>query len=125
MEKKENTEVLDDTFIAAARDYRMLLDKDYPLDASLKLVGDRYRLSHNGRMMLYSCLLYTSDAADDLLCVVLGCCRIIKKNKISTDNTQMITTPQNNIYTVYPMTSMQLLSHFPVTYSPLHTYFFT
>ena len=27
----------------------------------------------------YTCLLYTSDAADDLLCVDLGGCRIIKK----------------------------------------------
>jgi len=35
------------------RDYRLLLDKEYPVDASLKLVGDHYRLSHNGRMMLY------------------------------------------------------------------------
>ena len=26
-----------------------------------------------------ACLLYTSDAADDLLCVDLGCRRIIKK----------------------------------------------
>ena len=57
MEKKENTEAFDDAFIAAARDYRMLLDKDYPVDASLKLVGDRYRLSHNGRMMLYRGIL--------------------------------------------------------------------
>ena len=30
-----------------------------------------------------SCLLYTSDAADDLLCVDLGGRRIIKKNKVS------------------------------------------
>ena len=30
---------------------------------------------------LDSCLLYTSDAADDLLCVDLGGCRIIKKKK--------------------------------------------
>src|SRR5450756_1904785 len=30
----------------------------------------------------YSCLLYTSDAADDLLCVDLGGRRIIKKKKI-------------------------------------------
>ena len=29
----------------------------------------------------YSCLLYTSDAADDLLCVDLGGRRIIKKKK--------------------------------------------
>ena len=27
------------------------------------------------------CLLYTSDAADDLLCVDLGGCRVIKKKK--------------------------------------------
>ena len=27
-----------------------------------------------------SCLLYTSDAADDMQCVDLGCRRIIKKN---------------------------------------------
>ena len=34
---------------------------------------------------LYTCLLYTSDAADDLLCVDLGGRRIIKKkNKIDT-----------------------------------------
>ena len=30
----------------------------------------------------YACLLYTSDAADDLLCVDLGGRRIIKKKKI-------------------------------------------
>ena len=29
----------------------------------------------------YTCLLYTSDAADDLLCVDLGGRRIIKKKK--------------------------------------------
>src|SRR5680860_1857661 len=29
--------------------------------------------------LLYSCLLYTSDAADDLLCVDLGGRRLIKK----------------------------------------------
>ena len=34
---------------------------------------------------LYSCLLYTSDAADDLLCVDLGGRRIIKK-KTYTDS---------------------------------------
>ena len=31
--------------------------------------------------LLYICLLYTSDAADDLLCGDLGGCRIIKKKK--------------------------------------------
>ena len=34
---------------------------------------------------IHSCLLYTSDAADDLLCVDLGGRRIIKKkNKLAT-----------------------------------------
>ena len=33
-----------------------------------------------GRARLLGCLLYTSDAADDLLCVDLGGRRIIKKN---------------------------------------------
>src|SRR5680860_1853024 len=33
------------------------------------------------RYMVYTCLLYTSDAADDLLCVDLGGRRIIKKKK--------------------------------------------
>ena len=31
------------------------------------------------------CFLYTSDAADDLLCVDLGCGRIIKKKSNNTD----------------------------------------
>ena len=38
-------------------------------------------------MWLLVCLLYTSDAADDLLCVDLGGRRIIKKkNNTSTTN---------------------------------------
>eukprot|EP00831_Metopus_contortus_P000652 TRINITY_DN10238_c0_g1_i2.p2 TRINITY_DN10238_c0_g1~~TRINITY_DN10238_c0_g1_i2.p2 ORF type:complete len:131 (-),score=13.08 TRINITY_DN10238_c0_g1_i2:13-405(-) len=35
-----------------------------------------------GQYILYSCLLYTSDAADDTPCVDLGGRRIIKKKKI-------------------------------------------
>lgn len=57
---------LDEAFIGAARDYRMLLDKEYPVDASLKLVGDRYRLSHNGRMMLYRGILSRGASQTDL-----------------------------------------------------------
>ena len=34
----------------------------------------------------YFCLLYTSDAADDLLCVDLGGRRIIKKTKRENKN---------------------------------------
>ena len=36
--------------------------------------------------MMNSCLLYTSDAADDLLCVDLGGRRIIKKKQIIVNN---------------------------------------
>ena len=42
----------------------------------VKLVGE---LKQAGLRMI--CLLYTSDAADDLLCVDLGGRRIIKKKK--------------------------------------------
>ncbi len=40
-------------FVRAARDYRLLLDRGYPLAASLKLVGDRYRLGKTERMVLF------------------------------------------------------------------------
>ena len=46
------------------------------------------------------CLLYTSDAADDLLCVDLGGRRIIKKKKtltISIDSTTPETTTNNSV----------------------------
>ena len=42
-----------------------------------------------------SCLLYTSDAADDLLCVDLGGRRIIKKKK-KKENTRVISDEANN-----------------------------
>ena len=44
-----------------------------------------------------SCLLYTSDAADDLLCVDLGGRRIIKKkNKINYTHTHKLTPHEQN-----------------------------
>ena len=44
-------------------------------------------ISDRSRMPIRLCLLYTSDAADDLLCVDLGGRRIIKKNtQRTTDN---------------------------------------
>src|SRR5680860_1883478 len=60
-----------------------------PRSAARKTNDDRTRLSDSrpfsGEPMhghrLVSCLLYTSDAADDLLCVDLGGRRIIKKKK--------------------------------------------
>src|SRR5450756_2876215 len=40
------------------------------------------RRGHGRSSQPWSCLLYTSDAADDLLCVDLGGRRIIKKKKL-------------------------------------------
>ena len=40
--------------------------------------------------MIFSCLLYTSDAADDSLRVDLGGRRIIKKNKLSTNTKEVL-----------------------------------
>lgn len=46
-------------FPDAARDYRLLLDRGYPSSASLKLVGDRYCLDSEGRMILFRGILPT------------------------------------------------------------------
>mgnify|MGYP002682749966 CR=1 FL=1 len=45
----------------------------------------RARLTEVIRALGYDCLLYTSDAADDLLCVDLGGRRIIKNNTHQRD----------------------------------------
>ena len=42
------------------------------------------------------CLLYTSDAADDLLCVDLGGRRIIKKKKTNRQNSMLSNTQTTN-----------------------------
>ncbi|MBN2875464.1 MAG: DUF434 domain-containing protein, partial [Spirochaetales bacterium] len=39
--------------IEAIRDYRSLLDRGYPAQATIKLVGDRYRLPREGRVVLF------------------------------------------------------------------------
>ena len=44
-----------------------------PIDLSVKKPSQEWHLSYN----IQTCLLYTSDAADDLLCVDLGGRRII------------------------------------------------
>ena len=47
----------------------------------------------NYSVQIRLCLLYTSDAADDLLCVDLGCRRIIKKKKYSIQLNDSCVTP--------------------------------
>jgi len=46
-----------ENFADAARDYRLLLDKGYPVEASIRLVGDRYRLDKAGRTILFRGIL--------------------------------------------------------------------
>ena len=48
---------------------------------SINLAGKLNEMGFHGDLEI--CLLYTSDAADDLLCVDLGGRRIIKKKKIN------------------------------------------
>ena len=59
-------------------------------DKCIAKYGDTFNITHFrydivapiiANDMLEACLLYTSDAADDLLCVDLGGRRIIKKKK--------------------------------------------
>eukprot|EP00657_Telonema_sp_P-1_P009311 TRINITY_DN3504_c0_g1_i2.p1 TRINITY_DN3504_c0_g1~~TRINITY_DN3504_c0_g1_i2.p1 ORF type:complete len:160 (-),score=8.31 TRINITY_DN3504_c0_g1_i2:36-515(-) len=47
------------------------------------VVGQPYGVIYGQDYTYLNCLLYTSDAADDLLCVDLGGRRIIKKKKIN------------------------------------------
>ena len=52
----------DDGFRRAVRDYRFLLDRGYPEKPVQKLVGDRYRLTKEGRMVLYRGVLPPENA---------------------------------------------------------------
>jgi len=53
---------LSENFKNAAYDYLMLLNKNYPQKAILKLIGDRYMLSGNERSMLFRGLAQVSLA---------------------------------------------------------------
>ena len=64
--------------VGAGVDHQHLDAAAHPADGAGLLVGDQPR-GHPP-----ACLLYTSDAADDLLCVDLGGRRIIKKKKTKT-----------------------------------------
>ena len=48
---------------------------------AIRMAIQRYYPAPGMAGLFKRCLLYTSDAADDLLCVDLGCRRIIKKKK--------------------------------------------
>ena len=52
-------------------------------------VAEVFRRAGLYTALVTACLLYTSDAADDLLCVDLGGRRIIKKNNATTARSQL------------------------------------
>ena len=61
----------------------------FEVSAGELAAADAYEVSDYER----ACLLYTSDAADDLLCVDLGGRRIIKKKKFSITHAMSHTPP--------------------------------
>ncbi len=50
-------------FRQAALDYRLLLDRGYPVNATLKLVGDRYRLDRTDRIVLFRGVLPSASSS--------------------------------------------------------------
>lgn len=55
--------LVDETLRAAILDYRHLLDRGYPVSATIKLVGDRYRLDRSARMILFRGVLDAETSA--------------------------------------------------------------
>ena len=55
----------------------------------------------DGVALCSACLLYTSDAADDLLCVDLGGRRIIKKKKIHKHSKYISPTKHSSTYPLF------------------------
>lgn len=49
--------------MAAIGDYRLLLDRGYPVTATIKLVGDRYRLDRSERFILFRGVLDEASSA--------------------------------------------------------------
>ncbi|HUW69786.1 MAG TPA: DUF434 domain-containing protein [bacterium] len=55
--------VLNEALRAAIIDYRHLLDRGYPVQATIKLVGDRYRLDRAARIILFRGVLDEETSA--------------------------------------------------------------
>src|SRR5450756_161264 len=62
------------------------------------MLVDTLTVAENVALGTKSCLLYTSDAADDLLCVDLGGRRIIKKKKTQIRHQKTTLTNVNTIF---------------------------
>ena len=59
------------------------------------IFGEHHPYGYNSVAEDYTCLLYTSDAADERSSVDLGGRRIIKKKNISADGTTLRTKNEN------------------------------
>ena len=75
---KKRLQIIGLLFIAA---YGLLLCRLFYIQVQLDTNTPYPMLDIEYGPLFYACLLYTSDAADDLLCVDLGGRRIIKKKK--------------------------------------------
>ena len=78
---KNNSEIWGNIVVSREIPFKSGELRDFPSDISPLI---RSALNTQGINRLYSCLLYTSDAADDLLCLDLVGRRIIKKKKTSS-----------------------------------------
>src|SRR5450756_1776937 len=68
--------------LQSSGDYAYDFVTEFKVESYLAYQGRRFVERFDANTYLYmTCLLYTSDAADDLLCVDLGGRRIIKKKK--------------------------------------------
>ena len=50
---RHETGMLNEFFMNACKDYAYLINRNYPERGTLKLVGDRYRLTRDQRTILY------------------------------------------------------------------------
>ncbi len=78
---------------AAARDYRWLLDRGYALPSSLKLVGDRFRLASEERLVLFRGVSSTSRSTSRLA-----------RASPETGGRRLLVDAYNQILTVYHYT---------------------
>ena len=88
------------------------LRKNIKRKAANKTFADKLKATVKANIkQINACLLYTSDAADDLLCVDLGGRRIIKKKKTNnkTSIKRTMTRRNNNIKAVQKSSRTSIL----------------
>jgi len=89
---KDDRMKFDGDFREAARDYRLLLDRCYPVGASIKLTGDRYRLDKAERMVLFRGVLpATLSLANAQRCVA----SVPRDSRIAVDGYNILFTITN------------------------------